>query len=96
MEVEVRFVPSQRRVRVAPGTLLLEAGQQAGLPIASGCAAHGLCALCGVRVVTGDDSLSVETDGESEAKHRNRIDPNLRLACMATVSGDVTITATYW
>jgi uncharacterized 2Fe-2S/4Fe-4S cluster protein (DUF4445 family) len=96
MEAEVCFVPSEKRVRVAPGTPLLEAAQQAGLPIASGCSANGLCARCGILVVAGADSLSDETVSESEAKRVNRMDPELRLACMATVSGDVTITATYW
>jgi 2Fe-2S ferredoxin len=96
MEVEVRFVPSEKRVCVAPGTPLLKAAQQAGLPIASSCSASGLCARCGVRVVEGCHSLSDETQSESEVKRANRMDPELRLACMATVSGDVTVTATYW
>lgn len=96
MDAEVRFVPSEKRVRVAPGTRLLEAAQQAGLPIASACSANGLCARCGIRVIAGENSLSDETHSESETKRVNRIDSELRLACMATVSGDVTITATYW
>jgi 2Fe-2S ferredoxin len=96
MEIEVRFVPSEKRVRVAAGTPILEAVQQAGLPIASACAANGLCARCGIRVIKGGGSVSSETDTESTAKRVNRIDPELRLACMATLSGDVTITATYW
>jgi len=96
MDAEVRFVPSEKRVRVAPGTPLLEAAQRAGLPIANGCAANGLCARCCIHVVAGCDALSDETHSESEAKRVNRIDPALRLACMTTVSGNVTITATYW
>ncbi|MBW2667562.1 MAG: 2Fe-2S iron-sulfur cluster binding domain-containing protein [Deltaproteobacteria bacterium] len=96
MDAEVRFVPSEKRVRVSPGTPLLEAAQKAGLPIASGCSANGLCARCGIQVLDDPGSLSDETHTESEAKRVNRVDPELRLACMATVSGDVTITATYW
>ena len=96
MEIEVLFVPSEKRVRVAPGTTLLAAAQQAGLPIANGCSSNGLCARCGVLAVAGVDSLSAETETESEAKRVNRIEPKQRLACMTTVSGDVTITATYW
>jgi len=45
MQAEVHFVPSEKRVRVAAGTSLLEATQQAGLPIANGCVANGLCAV---------------------------------------------------
>ena len=69
MDVEVRFVPSEKRVRVARGTSVLTATQQAGLPIASSCASHGLCARCGVRVVDGGaEALSTETQAESDAK----------------------------
>ncbi|MBW2668000.1 MAG: hypothetical protein JRE13_17055, partial [Deltaproteobacteria bacterium] len=53
MDAEVRFVPSEKRVRVTHGTPLLEAAQKAGLPIASGCSANGLCARCGLQVVAG-------------------------------------------
>jgi uncharacterized 2Fe-2S/4Fe-4S cluster protein (DUF4445 family) len=96
MDVEVRFMPSEKRVRVARGTPLLEAAQQVGLPIAAACSANGLCARCGVIVLDGHASLSAETEAEADIKRVNRIDPEQRLACMATASGNVTITATYW
>jgi 2Fe-2S ferredoxin len=96
MEIEVRFMPSEKRVRVARGTPLLEAAQDAGLPIAAGCSANGLCARCGVIVLDGRDAVSAESEAESVAKRVNRIDPEQRLACMASAAGDVTITATYW
>lgn len=89
-------MPSEKRVRVARGTPLLEAAQQAGLPIAAGCSANGLCARCGVVVLAGHASVSDESHSESEAKRVNRVDPEQRLACMASADGDVTITATYW
>jgi 2Fe-2S ferredoxin len=96
MEIEVRFMPSEKRVRVARGTPLLEAAREAGLPIAAGCSANGLCARCGVVVLDGRDAVSAESDAEAVAKRVNRIDPEQRLACMASAAGDVTITATYW
>jgi len=94
--VEVTFRPSGERVRVPAGTTLLEAARLAGLPVASACGAHGLCARCGVTLVSGADRVSEETDDEREAKRLNRVDADQRLSCMTRISGNVEITATYW
>jgi ferredoxin len=85
-----------KRVRVPSGTRIVDAVRQAGLPIAIACGASGLCARCGVRILSGSVSVSAETPEEASAKRFNRIDPEQRLSCMATVSGDVQITAPYW
>jgi ferredoxin len=95
-EALVRFEPSQRCVRVPAGTSLLEAARRADLPVASSCGADGVCARCGVEILIGADSLESETDREREIKLRNRIDPQLRLSCRITVSGDMTVTAPNW
>jgi ferredoxin len=96
MEVEVRFQPSGARLRVAPGTSLLDAARRAGLPMASACGADGICGRCGVRVLAGAAELTGENASETEVKRRNRIDPELRLACRAGVHGPVEVTASYW
>ena len=96
MDVTIRFLPSGRELRVARGTTLLEAARRAGLPIASACGADGVCARCGVRVLAGADALSPEDAVEARQKRRNRVDPALRLACRAAVSGDVQVSASYW
>ena len=96
MDPRIRFLPSGRELRVAAGTTLLEAARRAGLPIASACGADGVCARCGVRVLPGAASLSAEDEVEARQKRRNRVDPALRLACRAAVSGDVEVSASYW
>ena len=96
MDALIRFQPSGRTLRVARGTTLLEAARRAGLPMASACGADGLCARCGVRVLSGAGALSAEGLAEARQKRRNRIDPALRLACRAAVSGDVEVSASYW
>jgi 2Fe-2S ferredoxin len=96
MEIEVRFQPSGALLRVRAGTTLLEAARRAGLPMASSCGADGICGRCGVRVLAGADALSAEAANEIEVKRRNRIDPELRLACRAGVHGPVAVTASYW
>jgi ferredoxin len=92
----VRFVPSDLVVEVPAGTTLLDAATLAGLPVARSCGADGVCARCGLRVLEGATQLSPEADDETRIKHRNRVEPELRLACRATIHGDVTATALYW
>ena len=96
MTAVVRFHPSGLTLRVDPGTSLLEAARRAALPVASACGADGLCGRCAMRVLAGDGNLSRETPDETEAKRRNRIGPELRLACRARVWGGVEVTASYW
>jgi len=93
---KVCFQPSGRRLRVSPGTSLLDAARRAGMPVASACGAFGLCGRCGMQVLAGGEELSAEMPGEADAKQRNRIAPQLRLACRASVWGDVEVTAAYW
>lgn len=78
------------------GATLLDAAIRAGLPVARSCGADGVCARCGLRIVEGAGVLSAETPDEQRIKQRNRVDPELRLACRARVHGDVVATALYW
>ena len=99
MTCVVRFEPAHgepREVRVPVGATLLDAARRGSLPIASACDADGLCARCGLVVLEGGDALSPESDAESAAKRRNRVDAAERLACQARVRGPVVATARYW
>ena len=81
---------------VVDGTTLLDAACRAGLPVARSCDGGALCARCGVSVLEGAERLSAETPAESEAKLRNRIPAELRLACLCRIHGPVAVTASYW
>jgi ferredoxin len=96
MGVWVRFLPSGESVEVATGTTLMDVVKEAELPIAEACGADGLCGRCGVRVAGSAGALSEETEAESRAKSRNRVDPSLRLACLVRVAQDIEVTADYW
>ena len=78
------------------GTTLLEATRRAGLPVASACDADGLCAGCALQIVEGLDALDRETDDETRAKQRNRVDQGLRLACRVRLRADAVVTSSYW
>ncbi len=90
----LRLLPSERTVEVRKGTLLIDAIRDAGLPIARACGDDLVCGSCGVRVLEGQ--VTREAPVERDAKERNRIDPELRLACVVRVHHDLTVAADYW
>ncbi len=95
--IEVIFRPSNRRIEMKAGEMtLLEATRQAGLPIASACGENGACARCGLEILSGAVGLEDETNRERRIKERNRIDPELRLACRVRPRADLEARATYW
>ena len=96
MECVVRFLPSQREIRVPAGTTLLEAARRAGLPVASACGADGVCGRCGLDILEGGEHLASESELEARIKKANRIDEGLRLACRLQLACDLVVTAPYW
>jgi len=96
VEFTVRFLPSGEIARVPAGTTLLNAARQAGLPVASACGEHQLCALCGLEIVEGSENLPPEPDEEAHIKQLNRIDERLRLSCHLEVVSDMVVRADYW
>jgi uncharacterized 2Fe-2S/4Fe-4S cluster protein (DUF4445 family) len=85
--VPVTFVPAGVTVRVATGTTLIDAARAAGVLIASPCAGRGVCAGCGVRVISG----TLEAPDEVEAHALERASEGVRLACRARIEGPVEV-----
>jgi len=97
MQCEIRFLPSGQSIEIEVGEMtLLEATREAGLPIASACGENGACARCGLEIVAGATDLAGESDREKLIKERNRINPELRLACRVRPRGALTVRALYW
>lgn len=96
MGIRVRFAPSGHSVEVAPGTTLLDAARQVGLPVASACGADGICGRCGMEVLRSAAALPPETAREAAVKQRNRVSATLRLACMVAPEAEIEVTAPYW
>ena len=53
-----------------------------------------VCGKCGVRILSG--RVSREAPVERRAKERNRVAPELRLACALRVNHDLSVSADYW
>ena len=97
MQCQIRFLPSGQSIVIETEEMtLLEATREVGLPIASACGENGACARCGLEIVEGAANLAGESDRERLIKERNRIDPELRLACRVRPRGNLTVRALYW
>lgn len=92
----VTFLPSGRRVEVPMGSTVFEAALQANLPIASSCSAEFVCGKCNVRVLSGAENLSAQTDSERQLLVRENKPVTDRISCQATIQGDCSITTSYW
>lgn len=79
--IVVRFEEGTR-VRVPPGTTVLEASALAGLPHAAVCGGRGRCSTCRVRVkVPGGSAVQPPSAAESRVLNRLGAMADVRLAC---------------
>jgi uncharacterized 2Fe-2S/4Fe-4S cluster protein (DUF4445 family) len=97
----VLFQPSGRRGQIAAGKTVLQAAQELGVVLESICGGEGICGKCKVRLEEGlfdreslhshkrhlSDFQPQESEGVSEAERAK----GYRLACLATLQGDVQI-----
>ena len=89
--VTVKYHDGQE-VMVAPGTSILDASRQSGIPHASVCGGRGRCSTCRVRI--GDGFEALPPPGEAELKVLERVGaaPNVRLACQTHPVARVEVT----
>ena len=92
----VRFEPMGLEVAVPRGRRVYDVAMAHGLPLAQSCRGEGICSRCGVRVLRGAEHLSPERRPERLRKAANKLDRELRLACLTTVRGSVVLTTDYW
>lgn len=83
---EIRFVPGGRVVKAADGESLIEVARKANIHINSSCGGAGVCGKCRILLENG------EVDGgKSEKLSSEDFKAGYRLACLATVKGNLTI-----
>lgn len=87
-EVKIVFQPSGRIVHALPGTVILEAAALAGFIIHSPCGGTGKCAKCVILIRSG---TCPATEQEISALGKVRTDEGARLACLARITGPITI-----
>jgi uncharacterized 2Fe-2S/4Fe-4S cluster protein (DUF4445 family) len=94
---DITFLPNGRRGTVPVGRTVLDAARSLGVDIDSVCGGRGICGRCqvtlGVERGSGGAADMLSAPGPTELEYRGRrpIEPGSRLACAATVLGDVVI-----
>ncbi len=84
--------PGGRRVRVTPGTTILEVSRAAAIPHASVCGGRGRCSTCRVRVGEGAEALDAPSAEEQRVLKRVGAPPGVRLACQTRPARDLVVT----
>ena len=92
----IRIEPSGIEVLARQGESVMAAARRHGLEWPTVCGGNGTCRTCYLIVVRGDEHLLPPGPGEQEAiteigRSFGRRDERIRLACQATVTGDVVV-----
>lgn len=89
--VTVVFQPEGRKAVVNVGVSLLEAARKARVHVPTRCGGKAGCLMCKV-TIDNEEASSVRPPGDIERrKLGTALDKGVRLACQATVWGDVTV-----
>ena len=83
--------PNGRNVTIKPGTTVLEASRQYGIPHASVCGGRGRCSTCRVRVAAGADELTAPSEDEQRVLRRVSAPEGVRLACQLKPTTDISV-----
>jgi 2Fe-2S ferredoxin len=87
---EVTFWPEDKKIRVRPGTTLLDAGRRARVNIRTRCGAKAACLMC--KVIVHDQSGLEPMNQNERLKLGGQAAQGYRLACQARVKADVQAT----
>jgi ferredoxin, 2Fe-2S len=90
----VTFTPLGSQAAAKDDETLLDVARRVGAPLANSCGGVGICARCKVRVVSGAENLSPPTS--VEVRFSKGFVEGERMACQAVVTGECTVTTTYW
>ena len=83
---QVTFQPENKQINVKPGITLLEAAQQADIPLNASCNGKGVCGKCKLIVVKGNTKTETTSLLTNEEKSKNYV-----LACKSTIHEDITV-----
>ncbi len=83
----VHFLPAGITVECSAGETVFEVGWRAEIEIETACVGGGVCGLCRVRIVSGEEHLAPFS--ETEQKHLGNVYflTKVRLSCQAVVNG---------
>jgi len=93
---QIWILPDDLGARVRKGTSLLKGAELAGVEIMHSCGGIGACTSCRVLILDGREHLTPIGSAEEEQLTESGILDSHRLACQASVLGDVIIERPKW
>ncbi len=90
MQLEVVFLPDNKRVKVRSGTTLLDASRSAKVSIRTRCGGKAACLMC--KVIVPEQAGLASPNQNERLKLGSLLDDHYRLSCQARVCGDVIAT----
>ena len=90
-DAKVVLQPEGKHVRIKVRKTILEAARLAGVDLVSTCGGRGKCGKCRVVCEIGKKNLGSLTEIEQSLLSPEEISAGHRLACRASVNGDVTV-----
>ena len=88
---EIVYQPDGKRGRFSHNTNLLSAARELGVDVNALCGGAGSCGKCVVKIVNGTDRINEPTLDEVEIIGSERLGEGYRLACCASILGDVVV-----
>lgn len=92
----VTFTPLGTQAAAKDDETLLDVARRVSAPLGNSCGGVGVCARCRVTVLAGAENLSPPTSIELRFGSARGFTADERMACQAVVTGDCTVTTTYW
>lgn len=87
----IHCLPDEATVSCEPGTRILHALQEEGVPIAHACGGGARCSTCRVQILAGLDACEPRNDAEQRIAQMLRFPDDIRLACQTEVRGPVVL-----
>ena len=87
----VTYLLDNRSLNAEVGETLLDVSLRHGIPHTSVCGGIARCSTCRVMIVEGLENCSPRNSREQLLAERLRLDPQIRLACQTTITGDVSL-----
>lgn len=87
----IHCLPDEASLTCEPGTRILHALQEAGVPIASACGGGARCSTCRVQVLDGLDACEPRGSAEQRMASMLSFPEDIRLACQTEIRGPVTV-----
>lgn len=94
--MKVTFTPLGRSETAKTDESVLDVARRASVPLGNSCGGVGVCARCRVTVVSGAENLTPPTAIELRFGSARGFGQDERMACQAVVTGECTVTTTYW